>query len=155
MDHLVKYLSAFCLKTRTVHSYLLDIDQTGQTTDDGVKAIMHSLKKMGVHGDDNDHFKLRGSTTDSGGAMTLESLAIPLMQAKIGERMLIANCTTHCVQLQLSNPMILLMGEGAIGKRNVMQTLHSHHALQNSMVPHLFWKCIDIGKEIANDFLGG
>lgn len=123
------------------------MDQTGPSTDDGVKAIIHALKKVGVHGGENDRFKLRGSTTDSGGAMTLESLADPLMDRQIGERMLIANCTMHCVQLQLSNPMILLMGDGALGKRNVMQMLHSQYALQNSMPPRVF------GIEMATDFL--
>jgi hypothetical protein len=50
MDHLIKYLSAFCVKKRRVMTYLLDMDQTGPSTDDGVKAIIHALKKVGVHG---------------------------------------------------------------------------------------------------------
>jgi hypothetical protein len=64
MEHLVKYLSAFCMETLTVKTRLLDIDQTGATTQDGVNAIIHALKKMGVHGNEDDNFKILGSTTD-------------------------------------------------------------------------------------------
>jgi hypothetical protein len=35
MDHLVKYLSSFCVKMRTIKMPLLDVDQTGATTMDG------------------------------------------------------------------------------------------------------------------------
>jgi hypothetical protein len=126
MDHLVKYVSAFCVKTRTIKTHLLDIDQTGATTMDGTEAIIYALKKLGVHGNDNDTFKICGSTTDSGGEMTLKGLANPLIASKVADPdMLIANCTFRCVQLQLSNPVILLIGEGGLGKQNIMQLLHS------------------------------
>jgi hypothetical protein len=44
MDHLVKYLSTFYMKMRTIKMHLLDIDQTGATTKDGTEAALYALK---------------------------------------------------------------------------------------------------------------
>ena len=150
MEHLVKYLSAMCLKTPKIKTFLLDIDQTGYTNDDGVKAIIHALKKVGVHGEEGDRFKLRGSTTDSGGAQTLEKLCNALMQANVGINMLVANCAFHNTQLQIATPTEKYMGTGGLKKRTVMQLLHSMYALQDCMPKALFWDCIAYGVEVGN-----
>ena len=54
MDHFIKFLSVFCFETGKVITYELDCDQTGHSNDDGVQAILHSLKKVGVYGKDDD-----------------------------------------------------------------------------------------------------
>jgi hypothetical protein len=43
MDHLVKVTSMWCNKIRQVKAFILDVDQTGPTTMDGVEAILNSL----------------------------------------------------------------------------------------------------------------
>jgi hypothetical protein len=155
MEHFVKYLSAMCLNPRKIKTYLLDMDQTGYSNDDGVKAIVHALKKVGVHGEEGDRFKLWGSTTVSGGAQTLEQLGNALMEANVGINMLIANCGLHNTQLQLSNGTEKYLGLGGLKKRNVMQILHSMYDLKESMPSVLFWDCVAYGAELSNDRLNG
>jgi hypothetical protein len=45
MDHFVKVLSAFNEDLREVKSYILDVDQTGPSTMDGVELYYTLLKK--------------------------------------------------------------------------------------------------------------
>jgi hypothetical protein len=86
--------------------------------------------------------------------MSLDGLANPLIASKVANPdMLNANCTFHCVQLQLSSPVILLIGEGGLGKRNVVQLLHSQYPLQNAMPHNVFWRCIVEGIETITECL--
>ena len=86
MDHLVKVTSMWCNESRSVKSYILDVDQTGPSTMDGVEAILHSLKKVGCSGKDTDRFKIRSITTDSGGAMTREGLGDRLIEKNVATK---------------------------------------------------------------------
>ena len=152
MEHLVKYLSAWCPKRRHVVTHLLDVDATNSSTDDGIAAILHSLKKMGVKGGADDRFRIRGSSSDSGGAMTLEQLGNGLIAANVttpNKNLLIAGCTIHTVQLQLSNPMKTLIGEGSLKKKNCQQLVYSLYSLQESLSKREWWKCVDLGVAMA------
>jgi hypothetical protein len=126
MDHLVKCLSYWDNDVREVMTYTLDVDQTGPTTADGVEAIQNSLKKVGCCGADTDNFKLQSSTTDSGGAQTRDGLAKGLMEKGLAnDDLMVITCSIHNTQLQLSVPTLKLLGPGELGKKNVMQLLHS------------------------------
>jgi hypothetical protein len=84
MDHFVKVFSAFNEDLCKVNSYILDVDQTGHMTMDGVETILHSLKNVGCCEEDTDHFKILSSTTESGDAMTKEGLAKGLKEKNLG-----------------------------------------------------------------------
>jgi hypothetical protein len=134
MDHLVKVLSYLDVATRTVKSYILDVDQTGPSAMDGFKAVTNSLKKVGGYGKDTGSFKIRSSTTDSGGAMTKEGFGNLLIENKLATPdMIVGTCGIHNTQLQLSNPVLQLLGAGELGKWNLMQLLHTEYTLQSSM----------------------
>lgn len=134
MDHLVKYVSYWCLIDRCVKTYLLDIDVTAGCTEDCGDAIANSLSVVGCKGNDTDTFKLRGSSSDSGGAGTGDGLADALKARKLTHQiLLIVGCSIHCLQLQLSRPITELMGDGGLDKQNVMQMLHSAYDLQEAL----------------------
>jgi hypothetical protein len=145
MDHLVKVTSVWCNENCQVESYILDVDQTGPTTMDGVEAIQHSLKKVGCSGKNTDRFKIRSITTDSGGAMTREGLGDRLKEKNLATPdMLVGTCGAHNTQLQLSNPVLQFLGAGELGKKNLMQLLHSVYALQSSMPIEEWWQVVDM-----------
>ena len=63
----------------------------------------------------------------------------------------VAPCALHVLQQALSKAIMAVIGDGGLGKRNVMQLVHSCHDLQ-SYYPGIFkeiWKAVlaEIGKD--------
>ncbi|MGL5935022.1 MAG: hypothetical protein ACRCZI_05310 [Cetobacterium sp.] len=150
MDNLVKIVTVFDVDERMVKKYIVDVDQTGPSTEDCAKAIAHAMKKLGCCGEDTDRFKLRGSTTDSGGGGVLENLGALLIAYKFAaDNLLVAACTIHCMQLQLSNPILQLIGVGELGSKNLLQFLFKVFDVQESMTKEEWWEYVAVGVESA------
>lgn len=140
MDHLVKYVSYWNQDSRQVTRYLLDIDASEGKSEDCAFAMEESLKKVGCYGKDGNgavlpsSFYLQGSTTDSGGGGTLDSFAKCLISRGLCHQplFLVVGCSIHSLQRQLAVPVEHFMGTGGIGKRDLLQTLHSFYDVQES-----------------------
>ena len=77
--------------------------------------------------------KLSGQCTDAGGGGVGESLFKELQKVERvldGSTYLAPTCSLHAHQLNLANPIKKLIGEGALGKQNAMQLMHSLFNLQ-------------------------
>lgn len=134
MDHLVKYVSYWCPIDHCVKTFLIDIDVTAGNTVDCGNAIANSLSKIGCKGLPTDVFKLRGSSSDSGGAGVGDGLGDQLKAKHLTHLvLLIVGCGIHCLQLQLSRPVIKYMGDGGLDRSNMMQMLHSAYDLQEAL----------------------
>ena len=121
---------------------MLDLDGSGDSSKDCAQAICHSLKKF-----EGSVEQLSGQTTDSGGGGTLNSLRDEMVALKIVKPdYLVANCTLHSQQILLKGPTEDVFGDGGLGKRIVMQLLHSAYDLQQCFEFEEFkilWKQID------------
>jgi len=107
----------------------------GGTDKDCASATVNSMNKVKDHDKDDTHL-LNGNTTDSGGGGTLENLADEsneIEHVREKDDYLVANCTLHALQLQLSNAVKETFGEGALDKINAMQAIHSVYRLQESI----------------------
>ena len=110
---------------------LLDLDGSLSSTAACAKAIEASLKRLGIF---DKPVVLQGQTTDSGGGGVLDGLARELNALGLTvelDQYLVAPCSIHALNLQLSYPTDQLMGGGALSKQNMMQMLHSMYALQD------------------------
>jgi hypothetical protein len=65
----------------------------------------------------------------------------------------VGTCGVHNTQLQLSNPVLQLLGAGELGEKNLMQLLHSVYALQRSMHIEEWWQIVDMGVSNAKFFV--
>ena len=103
---------------------------------------MNKLKSQ----DDIATHLLHGQGTDSGGGGVLDDLADKLYD--IGNicvqscNYLVANCTIHALQLQISNAIKITFGDGGLKKVNAMQLLHSVYRLQESLSDLNEWQHI-------------
>ena len=112
VGHFVKILSWW--ENSQVHKQCLDIDASEGSTEQCAVAITVSLKKIGG-------IKLQGQTTDSGGGGVLDNLACELQRQDVCRpNYLIASCSLHNLQLAVSNPLKLTMGDGGLDKKNVI-----------------------------------
>ena len=131
VGHVMKILSWW--EEGQVHKQCLDMDASEGSTEQCAYAIAASLKKIGS-------IRLQGQTTDSGGGGVLDGLAHELhMQHVTRPNYLIASCSLHNLQLAVANPIKMIMGDGGLDKKNVMQLIHSVYDLQKSMDKEL-WK---------------
>lgn len=113
--------------------YLLDLDGSLGTTEDCADAIEKSLKKLNLLG---RKIVTKGQATDSGGGGVLDKLAEELELRGLtvqDEDYLIGACSIHCLQLQISNPIVDLIGNGGVGNRNATQLLNIIYHLQGYM----------------------
>ena len=154
ISHLVKILSWWDTTNNEVQTFLLDLDGSGDSRKECAQAIGHSLKKL-----EGSVQQLSGQTTDSGGGGTLNSLRDEMVALNITkEDYLVANCTLHSQQILLKGPTEDVFGDGGLGKRNVMQLLHSAYDLQQCFEFQEFkilWKQIEaeIGAENSEKVL--
>ena len=138
IGHLVKILSWWKherMDIPIVSTRLLDIDAAGGTDKECAAGIGSSMNKLKAHDEDDTHL-LDGNTTDSGGGGTLDNLADELLlieHVREEEDYLVAACSLHALQLQLSNAVRETFGEGALDKINAMQLIHSVYRLQESI----------------------
>jgi len=134
VGHFVKVLSWWNSTRCCVSSQLLDIDASGGNSADCALAIQASINKLKMNDDDATH-KLAGQCADSGGGGVLDGLAKEMAALNLTwlHNYLIANCTIHALQLQLSNAVINALGAGSLDKVNAMQLLHSTYALQEAL----------------------
>ena len=127
ISHFVKHLCWFDFDQMKVVKQLTDMDASDGTSEDCAHAVEHSILKLG-------DLLLSGQATDSGGGGVLEGLARKLeMLNMCTPDCVIAACSIHALQLQLSNAAKRMLGEGGLGKRNAMQMLHSICDLQESL----------------------
>ena len=133
VDHFAKILSWWDKEEDRVRSTLLDIDGAGSTSKECANAIKNSLCKMMPAFARLAVFV--GITTDSGGGGVLESLATEMEQVGIGqtEYFAVAGCALHGLQLGFSNGIKAAFGEGGLGKRTLLQLLHSCYDLQSCL----------------------
>lgn len=116
-----------------VQVYLLDLDGSLGTTEACADAIQKSLKKLNLQG---RTIVCKGQSTDSGGGGVLDTLAEALQERQLivqDEDYLVGACSIHCLQLQLSNPIVDLIGNGGVGNRNATQLLNVIYHLQGYM----------------------
>jgi hypothetical protein len=86
--------------------------------------------------------------------MTKEGLGDRLKEKNVTTPdLLVGTCGIHNTQLQLSNPVLQLLGAGELGKKNLMQLLHSVYALQNSMDLKEWWQVVDMGESDAKKYV--
>ena len=132
LSHLVKILSWWCKNKNKVAFWTLDIDVADGTSEATAKAIDASMKKIDVPGKEKK--KTSGSVSDAGGGGTGYSAARNIQNVgraidAMGEY-LVATCSLHGLQLTLGNPILKCCGEGGLGKRTLLQMLHSAYNLQ-------------------------
>ena len=131
IDHFAKVISWFNEEEDHVASYCHDIDGSFSTSEGAADAIKHSIRtKL----EDVIEF-LSGQTTDSGGGGVLESLHKELLKVGVANpsRYVVIACTLHALQLAFANAMKGVYGEGALGKRNLLQLVHSCYDLQECL----------------------
>jgi len=135
IGHFVKILAWYNATKRVVETQTLDIDAAGGSSIECAKAIRASMNKLKENDNDNIHL-LYGQATDSGGGGTLENFHDELDKCGLccsRDEYLVANCTTHALQIQLKNAVEAAFGHGALEKINVSQMLHSVYRLQESL----------------------
>ena len=134
-----------------MEKYVLDIDASGGKDKDCAQAIKWSLRKLS-----GGTFVLRGQTTDSGGGGALEGLADALRALGIiSSNYIVAACTIHCLQLQLSNPVLFTMGQGKLETRNLFQLLHSCWDLQECLSRSELIEIMDVSANYCQKMLAG
>jgi hypothetical protein len=109
VEHLVKYLS-WVDDQGKVQVMLLDLDGSLGTTVAVACGIQFSLSKLEMLG---RTLVLKGQSTDSGGGGVLDGLAAELNKLGVTVQFddyLVAACSIHCMQLQLSNPTVKMIG---------------------------------------------
>jgi hypothetical protein len=113
-----------------VFTMILDSDATGSKTSEGAEGTINSWHKLPNH----DILFLSGVYSDSGGGFVIEGKKAALVDGKICHwYALVANCTLHNIQLVGTVPMQTIMGDGAVGKRNVKQLLYLAYNVQTEM----------------------
>lgn len=147
----MKYL-AWLDDNGKVQVHLLDLDGSEGTTAAVAEAIEYSLKKLSLNG---RRLVLNGQATDSGGGGVLDGLAKELkkLQLCVEEGYLVASCSIHCLQLQLSKPTKELIGEGGPDKRNAMQLLHCVYDLQKYIEWPQVVAMMDLSQEWVDNHL--
>ena len=144
ISHFVKYLHYWCAVQGMFMAILLDGDGSDGTSPASAKAIQYSLKKVSFSF--NGGFRLYGKSTDSGNGGVLDGLERELRKLDLcapPEKYLVAACSIHTLQLALSNPTKQLLGKGGVGKKNLIQMLHSSRDMQDCLKP-LEWKAIAV-----------
>ena len=145
IGHFVKIVCWWDRQLKSVQTQVLDIDASGGTTLECAQAIRSSMNKLKIQDDVATHL-LHGQGTDSGGGGVLEDLADKLQD--LGNicvppcSYLVANCTIHALQLQISNAIKITFGDGGLEKVNAMQLLHSVYRLQESLSDLNEWRHI-------------
>ena len=127
LEHLVKYVSFYCLIQRRVMVHIIDIDASGGTTAAVAKSIKASFAKF-------PPFKLQGQTTDSGGGGVLDKLGDDLdLVGLCHPNYKVAACCIHLLQLCLANAVKEAIGEGGVDQRNATQMCYSLYYLQKDL----------------------
>jgi hypothetical protein len=158
IDHFPKLLSYYDFERDRVEKILMDVGGSGSDSKAAATAIDQSIKMK--LGDDVLQF-LSGQTTDSGGGGVLESLKkeLALFERVSPSFYLILPCTLHGLQRSFHNAMILVLGEGGLGMRNLLQLVHSCFDLQQCFpgesraffgLPHWERRCWETRKMARN-----
>ena len=75
--------------------------------------------------------KVQGGMTDPGGGGVGEGLKCELIiKNRANDTYISGTCSIHALLVALSVPIIKLMGDGGLGKSNLLQLLHSAYNLQ-------------------------
>ena len=123
----VKIFSWFSKATGKIKNFVLDVDKAGKKTDEIALGIKHSIKKLGLA----EEWRLKGTTSDSGGGGTIEPLAYHLFEADVVDvDCLVASCTIHNLMTSLTNPVTNLLGVGGLSERTTLQACHTIYDLQ-------------------------
>ena len=125
----VKLIARWNEKLQRVRVTSIGIEGAGNTTQSGAEGIDHSLT---LYDTPNHRVQVHGQGTDAGGGATREHL-----QEKLNEKGRVFNmlnyvqttCTLHALNLTLSSPALLTMGEGGLKKRTALQVLHTAYNL--------------------------
>lgn len=128
IDHFIKVLSYFDFSLDKVDTVILDIGGTESSSKGAAKAIQHTLQTKIP-----DYTAgLSVGTSDSGGGGVLDSLRESLSALGLlnDDFYFVIACTLHALQIGLTNAMNEIMGEGGLGKRTLLQLLHSLFDLQ-------------------------
>jgi len=108
----VKLLARWSEEAKRVRVTSIGIEGAGNTTKSGADGIDHSLT---LFDSPTNRFLLYGQGTDAGGGATRDDLKEKLHEKKRVYKMLdyiVSTCALHALNLTLSSPTILTMGEG-------------------------------------------
>ena len=128
ISHFVKYF-AFWFDNK-VQLHLLDLDAAGGSNNEAADAIDFSMKKIDPL-PPKIRLKVQGGMTDAGGGGVGEGLKRELItKNRANDTYISGTCAIHALSVALSVPIIKLMGDGGLGKSNLLQLLHSAYNLQ-------------------------
>jgi hypothetical protein len=106
--------------------------------------------------DSDEPRQLASTATDSGGGGVLESLGDELMERNLlTDNRFIASCNLHGVQRPLVNAVEGYMGDGGLGKRTLLQLLHSLFDLQKCFPGFEFGEFWKIANDLEDEAMEG
>ena len=129
VNSFVKYLAWWDASRGRVLKHALDFDVSGDDSEAAAKAVNKSLQKIDLPG--HPRRLLSGQCTDAGGGGTGKSLYVSLKSyQRVAHDYLISTCSIHGWQRVLGNPITSCCGTGGLGKRDLLQMLHTIYQLE-------------------------
>ena len=125
----VKLVPRFDVKTNKIKVTCIGIQSAGNFSVDAAEGIDHAMKPYD-HEEETLQYSVQG--TDAGGGGTRIDLANKLDSCgRIREytEYIWSTCSLHGLNLTLSSPTNLIMGDGGLLKRNALQCLHTAYNL--------------------------
>ena len=127
----VKLIAKYDKKQERIVVYNIGIESAENDSIGAAKAIDHALKTFDLP---EEKITIANHGTDAGGGGTRKDLLVKLVGVgRVSQSQVTtyihSTCALHGLNLCLSSPTILVMGDGGLLKRNAMQTLHSAYNL--------------------------
>ena len=125
----VKLVPRFDVKTDKIKVTCIGIQSAGNFSVDAAEGVDHAMKPYD-HEEETLQFSVQG--TDAGGGGTRIDLANKLEscgRVKELTEYIWSTCSLHGMNITLSSPTNLIMGDGGLLKRNALQCLHTAYNL--------------------------
>ena len=125
----VKLVPRFDVKKNKVKVTCIGIHSAGNFSVDAAEGVDHALKP---YDHDREPLKISVQGTDAGGGGTRKDLADKLdSRGRIKDygEYVWTTCSLHGMNITLSSPTNLIMGDGGLLKRNALQCLHTAYNL--------------------------
>ena len=117
------------MRTDKIKVTCIGIQSAGNFSVDAAEGVDHALKPYDHH-EESLKFSVQG--TDAGGGGTRKDLADKVeSRGRVKEyaEYIWCTCSLHGLNLTLSSPTNLIMGDGGLLKRNALQCLHTAYNL--------------------------
>ena len=124
----VKLVPRFDVKKQKVKATCIGIQSAGNFSVDAAQGVDHAL----IPYDTENRIQLSVQGTDAGGGGTRKDLADKLeANGRVANynEYVYSTCALHGMNLALSSPTQLIMGDGGLLKRNALQCLHTAYNL--------------------------